>query len=75
MATTNMLQQGQTMPPNAVAPGEQPAFFQAMEDAPIPTIKQSIAMTSYRGSKTLMSGGFMDFKRSLEVKLCLQKNV
>jgi hypothetical protein len=63
MATTNMLQQGQTMPPNAVAPGQQPAFFQAMEDAPIPTIKQSIAMTSYRGSKTLMSGGFMDFKR------------
>ena len=62
MVTTNMLQQGQTMPPNAVAPGEQPAFFRAMEAAPLPTLKQSIAMTSYRGSKTLMQGGFMDFK-------------
>jgi len=63
MVTTNMLQQGQTMPPNAVAPGEQPGFIRAMEELPFPSLPQMFAMSGFRGSKTLMQGGFMDFKR------------
>lgn len=63
MATTDMLQQGQIIPPNAVAPGEPPAFFRAMDTLPFSSLKQTVAGTSYRASRTLMSGGFMDFKK------------
>lgn len=40
---------------------EQPTWAQALDH--IPTISQSIGYSTFRGSNTLMRGGFMDFKR------------
>jgi len=41
---------------------KEPAFFEAMDYA-FPTITQSMGYSSFRGSNTLLRGGFMDFKR------------